>query len=549
MQFCHLTFTFTYCSIVFSHFNKALSQRKIMQHNTIYHKWVPQWLKLPLLVLALFPHLMLLSILHSNSAFTSSFMDVDSDDIQYLMILMYGTFVVTLLVIQRFMVYFSVKYYVLLMSSISVIILYLLSVTNDYHIILVIRFLEGIFGVLEGAIFLPLIIAELKTRHAKIIAYLFMYTIMLTGGTITTSLLKSSIEDYDFQHMILMMVYFHVFVLIIAIAIFNRNRFFPKKPLYQLDITSWFLLWVSLQAGGYAIIYGKRLMWFESDTIIMCLFIFLISGGLFMLKQRNSKRPIFHFEVFSSKNVIVGMLLFFIFYLIRSGLNNVYAIMATVWKWPWDYIVNIQYWNVAGTLLGIFLSGICLTRGISSRIVFFTGFLLLALDCAWFTYTFYPDTTLSTICPPLFLQGTAQGLLFTPLVFFLISGMPEEYVSNATALGTTTRFWTTAIGYALMQNLMLFLTLKHSDNLSYNLTDTNPVFYSQWNQVFGTNISKLPVNESLSVTAGVFKAKINAQAMLLSNMEIFTGLFWLALITAFIVLLYHPVRIAVRNIM
>jgi len=520
-----------------------------MQHNTVYHKWVPQWLKLPLLVLALFPHLMLLSILHSNSAFTSSFMDVDSDDIQYLMILMYGTFVVTLLVIQRFMAYFSVKYYILLMSSISVIILYVLSVTNNYQVILVIRFLEGIFGLMEGAIFLPLIIAELKTKHAKVIAYLFMYTIMLTGGTVTTSLLKSSIENYDFQHMILMMVYFHIFVLIIGIALFNTNRFFPKMPLYQLDITSWFLLWASLQSGGYAIIYGKRLMWFESDTIIMCLFIFLLSGGLFMLKQRNSKRPIFHFEVFSSKNVVAGMILFFIFYLIRSGLNNVYSIMAIVWKWPWDYIVNIQYWNVAGTLLGVVLSGICLMKGVSSRMVFFTGFLLLAVDCAWFTYTFYPDTTLSTICPPLFLQGIAQGLLFTPLVFFLISGMPEQYFANATALGTTTRFWTTAIGYALMQNLMLFLTLKHSDTLSFNLTDTNPIFYSQWNQIFGSNLSKLPVNESLSITASAFKVKITAQSILLSNMEIFTGLFWLALITAFTLLLYHPVKIAVRNIM
>jgi hypothetical protein len=51
------------------------------------------------------------------------------------------------------------------------------------------------------------------------------------------------------------------------------------------------------------------------------------------------------------------------------------------------------------------------------------------------------------------------------------------------------------------------------------------------------------------MTAGVFKAKINAQAILLSNMEIFTGLFWLALITALLLLLYHPVKIAIRNIM
>lgn len=223
--------------------------------------------------------------------------------------------------------------------------------------------------------------------------------------------------------------------------------------------------------------------------------------------------------------------------------------MAIVWKWQWDYIVEVQYWNVAGSLLGVFLSALCITKGASSRLVFFTGFLILAIDSAWFTYTFYPDTTLQTICPPLFLQGVGQGLLFTPLVFFLIAGMPEQYVSNATAVGTATRFWTTAIGYALMQNLMLFLTLKHSDSLSSGFVSTNPIFASQWNQVFGNTISKLPVNDSLSVTAGIFKSKINSQAILLSNMEIFTGLFWLALITAVIILLYHPVKIAVRNIM
>jgi hypothetical protein len=63
------------------------------------------------------------------------------------------------------------------------------------------------------------------------------------------------------------------------------------------------------------------------------------------------------------------------------------------------------------------------------------------------------------------------------------------------ALGTTTRFWTTAIGYALMQNLMLFLTLKHSDTLSFNLTDTNP-FSTVSGISFLDPDFKIPVNES-----------------------------------------------------
>jgi hypothetical protein len=43
--------------------------------------------------------------------------------------------------------------------------------------------------------------------------------------------------------------------------------------------------------------------------------------------------------------------------------------------------------------------------------------------------------------------GRARIIIYSAC-FLLISGMPEEYVSNATAVGTTTRFWTTAIGYA-----------------------------------------------------------------------------------------------------
>ena len=497
--------------------------------------------------MAMFPHLMLLSLFHSNSAFTASFLDIDPDDLQYLLILMYGTIVVTLLLLPRFLAYFRVKYYILLMSSMSIIILYIVSNTKDYHIILVMRFLEGIFAILQGAIFLPLITAELKSKHARIIAYLFLYTIMLTGGTITTSLLKDSIEDYDFQHMVMMILYFHIFILIVAFLIFNTNRFFAKIPLYQLDNASCFLLWLALQSGAYVLIYGKRLMWFNSEVIILGVFTCLIASGLFILRQRLVKRPIFHFEVFSYTHILAGITLFFIFYIIRAGLNNVYSVMATVWKWPWDYINDIQYYNVAGSIVGVIASGIFLIRGISSRTIFAIGFFVLAVDCAWFTTVFYPDTTLQTICPPLFLQGIGQGFLFTPLVMYLITGLPTPYVSNGSVVGTSIRFWGTTFGYALMQNVMLFLTLKHGNTLSQNFIDTNPQFATQYNQLLASNLTKLTANDALSVTLGTYKAKIAAQAILLSNMEIFSALFWLGIATTVVILAYKPAKIGFKN--
>lgn len=496
----------------------------------------------------MFPHVMLLSLFNSNSAFIASFLDIDSDDIQYLLILMYGTIVVTLLVYPRFMAYFSTKYYILLMSSMSIIVLYLLSVVSDYRIVIFLRVLEGIFGIMEGIVFLPLIIGELKTKHARLIAYSFLYCFMLTGSSITTSLLKNIIQDYDFQHMILMVVYFHLLVLIIALSIFNKNRFFEKKPLYQLDLTGWFLLWSCLQSGGYALIYGKRLMWFESNIIIFCFLYCLLSGGLFILKQWNARRPIFNFEIFSYKNCVIGAILFFIFYFSRAALNNVYSIMAVVWKWPWEYIANIQYINVAGTVVGFIASALFLMKGVASRTIFCLGFMLLAIDCAWFTFTFYPDTTLQAICPPLFLQGVAQGILFTPLVMYITTGIPNYLVANGIVIGTSTRFWATTIGYAFMQNALLYFTTKHTDHISFNLTETNPIFNLQWNEVLNKNLTFLKINDATNTTALVYKTKITNQAILLSNMEIFTFLFWLTFTTSILLLLYKPIKITVRNV-
>lgn len=519
-----------------------------MQHNTIYKNWVPQWLILPLLILAMFPHVMLLSLFSSNSAFMASFLDIDSDDIQYLLILMYGTIVVTLLVYPRFMAYFSTKYYILLMSSMSIIVLYLLSVVSDYRIVIFLRILEGIFGNMEGIVFLPLIIGELKTKHSKVIGYCFLYCFMLIGGNITTSLLKNIIQNYDFHQIMLMIVYVHLIILIIALSIFNSNRYFEKKPLYQLDLSGWFLLWSCLQSGAYGFIYGKRLLWFESNTIIFCFLYSITAGGLFILKQWNARRPIFNFEIFSYRNCVNGAFLFFIFYFIRSALNNVYNIMAVVWDWPWDYIANVQYFNVAGTVIGFITSAIFLMRSFTSRTIFTIGFMLLAIDCAWFTYTFYPDTTLQTIAPPLFIEGVAQGILFTPLVMYLTTGIPNYLVSNGVVIGTSTRFWSTTIGYSFMQNALLYLTTEHANKLSFNFVDTNPVFNMQWNQTLSNNFSKLTNNDAVNSTAIAYKAKINAQALLLSNMEIYTWLFWLAFATTIILLLYKPIKITIRNI-
>lgn len=516
--------------------------------DTIYRLWVPEWIKLPLLVIAMFPHLMLMSLFHSNTTFTASFLGIEAEDLQYLISLMYGSVVVTLMIFGRIFAFFRVRTYILLMCSISLFILLLLAFVKDFNTIQILRIAEGIFGVLEGACFLPLIMGQLHTRHARMIAYLFLYSIMLTGGTITTSLVKSTIVDYGWKEMIYLFVGFHLLVLLFVSLMFNKNRLLPKLPLYQIDFASCLFLLIALHCGSFALLYGRKLYWFSSPQIIVSFALFLIFSGLFILKQLQEKRPIFHFSIIRYRNVVVGVLLFFIFYILRAGINNLYSTMSIVWQWPWEYVLNVQYINVAGTLIGIVTSGYMLTREVRSKVIFGIGFLLFAINCAWFTYVFSPNVTLLAVGAPLFMQGIAQGWLFTPLVMYLLNGLPVNLIGNGSLMGTSVRFWTTNIGFAVMQNASLFLNKEHYSNLQQHIVP----YSANAKQVVDGYMHKYLASNNYQVatilTNGKLDRMISKQSILLSNMEIFTYLSYLALATFVLILLMRPSRILFRKL-
>jgi hypothetical protein len=507
---------------------------------SIYKNWFPKWLKLPLLILALFPHLMLMSLFHSNTSFTASILEVEPEDIQFFLSLMYGSVVVTLLVFNRFFAFFRIRSYIILMCSISMLLLFFIAITKDYISLIYLRTFEGIFGVLEGACFLPLIIKELKTVHARVIAYLFLYFTMLCGGTFTASILKFTIQNYGFQEMILVVLFFHLLVILVTVLIFNNNRLVPKYPLFQIDYISCFFLLITLHSGAYALIFGRKFYWFDSANIITATSLFLIFGGLFVLKQLNTRRPSFNFEVLKYKKVLIGIAVFVVFYIIRAGLNNVYNTMSTVWHWPWEYVLQIQYINVAGTFLGIIISGIALMRGFQYKYIFGLGFLLLSIDCFWFTFIFYPDTDLITLFGPLFLQGFAQGWLFTPIVMYMITGMPANLASNASMMGTTTRFWTTNLGFCIMQNLSYYLNRIHFTNLSSSFIAENPMVEQNYQDAVNQNGATYNGEIATTLANAKFNSRFLAQAQLLTNMEIFTALSILAFIAFILIFTIKP---------
>ena len=505
---------------------------------SIFKKGLSSKIILPLLILSIFPHLTLLSVFNMNSTFTASFLDVEVDDIQFLFSMAYALMVCTLLFHVRLFQFFSIRSYLLLMTLLNILVLIAMSLTNNAQVVLVLRFFQGPLTLLEGVILLPILMGEIKGKNSKLIAFSILYGYMLTGDKFATSLVKFAIDNYSHTMILYTLIILHLIVLVIYLLLFNENRMFPKKPLYQMNSSGIVMLMICLVSGSYALIYGKKLYWFESPLICWAFTFCFIFGGFFIINQLKSKRKLFHYEVFLSKRVVIGIGLFFGFYMMRAGMSNIYQIMNTVWQWHWEYVLKIQYFNVAGSIIGIVIAYILMNKNVSFKTIFSLGFLLITVAMYWFRSVFYPDVQLINIAPPLFLEGLAQGILFTPLVLFMLGSVHPSISGSVSMAGTGIRFWSTTIGFAIMQNAMLYLTTKYQTLSLGNLSQTNPMYQETWNALFYKFSKSYTYNDAVSLTVSTLKNKVNQHAILASNIQIFTILTLLGGVITFIILSY-----------
>ncbi|MBD1430786.1 efflux MFS transporter permease [Sphingobacterium litopenaei] len=511
--------------------------------NSLIKSWVPGKLAVPLLVFAMFPHLMLLSMFNLNSTFTASFLDMEVEDLQFMFSMAYAMIVCGLFVHSRLFGAMNVRLYLLVTTMLNIVILAAMTFTRNPELMIGLRIIQGPLSLFEGCIMIPVLINAIKTPNAKFIAYAVLYSFMLTGDKYSLSIVKFAIENYSHNAIIYTIIGFHLLALLIYLLLLNPKRVFPKKQLYQLSLGGVFLLAISLMSGAFFLVYGKKYNWFEFENIILSLVSFFVFAALFLFYQITNKRPLFHFDVFKSERVVLGVILFFCFYVLRSSMSNIYQVMSSVWKWPWEYILQVQYFNVVGSLVGITISYFLFTRNVPFKTIFILAFSILSACMLWFSYLFYPETGTFDIGIALFTEGVGQGILITPLVFSMIGSVHPSISGSASQAGTATRFWTSTFGFALMQNLIWHLTTKHEFLLTQNLDVTHPIFQQAWSEVFGKSSAKfLLYNDAMHISVLQLKAQLAQQALLVANMEIFRGLFIFGILIVLIIIIYRPIK-------
>lgn len=494
-----------------------------MAKASVFKPWVPNWAVITILVFCMLHSMVLLGVYTSNLTYSASFLDVETEDLQFSLCVTYGTFLATILIESRLFKYFPTKKYFLTIYSLAALTFILTAYTENYVLFIILRIVEGILMALPWIPLRQLLITRFKSKNAVIIGFTLTYATLLLASPFIMNIAVWLLENYDWTYMAYGSGLFQILCVALIMITFNEQRVHKKMPLYQIDWASYILILTAILSGAFFWVYGEKKYWFASSQIVLALIISMITSGLFIIRQLLVKRPSLDMMVFKFANLRTGLLLFVLFYIARSTLNICHSTMFSVWNWEPSRVAHIQYINFSGNAIGMLLAAILMTKGVATRYIFIIGFSVFAVFHFWFTFLFLPDVSLSDIAIPYLLQGLAVGILFVPLVLFTVSSVPTEYAPFSGTIGVSGRFWGSTIGFSIMQNAQVYLQKKHFIQLSQFVALENPETQQRMELITKSFLGKGYATDQASQLAyKQLTANVSKQSVLLSNMEIFT---------------------------
>lgn len=198
-----------------------------------------------------------------------------------------------------------------------------------------------------------------------------------------------------------------------------------------------------------------------------------------------------------------------------------------------------------GRLRNIALSGFSLLNNFSNKLIFAIGFFVFAIDFYWLSLVFIPDVSVSAIGEPLLLQGFGQGWLFTPLVMFMITGLPPHLSGNGSLIGTSIRFWTTNFGFAFAHIVTNIYLQKNYNALQSNIDLAIPRIQQIYESLFNSFSKSYGTELAHRLSLNQLNKEVYNQSLLLANIQIFHIYMGIALITGVLILLFVPKRVKI----
>lgn len=496
-----------------------------MRTPTYFKPWILRWpwgIRISL-VLILATGTVQFVVFAMTQNYVTAYFGAEPQDVSFALQVTYCGIVAALPFQFRFVRYFETRNMLAtaLLSSMLLSLCHLF--VDDIYVFIFLRLLTGFAVSAIAASALTLIFSVLPPDKIQTVGLAVFFGTILCSGVIIGILGGWVVGNMEWKNIYYYMIMIQFTTLTLVLSILNPSNNVKKYPLYQLDWTSAILNLIALVSFAYTILYGPTKDWFDDPIIICSSIVSVNSFGLLLYRQSFLKRPYIHLDTFKSLNFYIGITLLMLFYVVKDSLNLIYAYSSALLQWPIDQLIKLAIYNVSGIVLGIWIMAqSAVMKVVSNKIAFIIGFSLMLIYHLWMYFSYSGDISFNELIIPVFLQGAACGVLFVPIIRFVVSSAPMYTGVSATVMATMARFASSVISVSAFFSLQRYYNLLNKQALLRSVTDFDENFTARISQNIGLYQSKGFTGGQAQTLAFVEVSKsLAVQSQLRAHMNVF----------------------------
>lgn len=440
----------------------------------VFRPWVSEWLARSVIFFILMTCLFSFA-LYSSPVTVMGFYGIAPTDVQYGMIVIYGSTVAFLALDFRIVKYFAPRKYLLIALAINSACALVCFHTKNWPLFIISQFTQGITCAVMSGIVLNLTFPRLQSTRARVIGYTILYGGIQISVPLYSIYNSTVLHFFDYNWLFYgLNILLGLLTLTVLVTMNGKARFFKKIPLYQVDWVG-YLFYVSfLLLFGYILVYGRQLGWFDSPLIVSLSLCMLLVLVLFILRQLKLRRPLINLHIFKAKNFVAGLLLLFVLYIFKGSNGLTYGYLEAILGN--DPLSTIPIWIavILGTITGMFVIARFVLSGYNLVKIIIAGFGIMGLYYIYMLLFVSVQGETNDFLLPMFIYGLATGVLFVPIVSFTVSSAPPQIAINASLVGIFARFTGFTTSLAFNNELQLYTRSAVREKVRETLVDTNP---------------------------------------------------------------------------
>ncbi|MCF3962533.1 DHA2 family efflux MFS transporter permease subunit [Streptomyces fuscigenes] len=342
--------------------------------------------------------------------------------------------------------------------------------------LIVARTLQGLCGsvmIPQGLALVKVVFPPQYLRKALTPVGPLMGLAMVAGPILAGWLLHLDLFGSEWRSIFLINVPFGVAAGLLGLRVLPRRG--GEDPTARLDLTGVGLLTAASALLIVPLIQGRDLGWPAWTYAMMASALVLLA--LFAASQRRSRHPVITPSLFRKRSFVVGLLVVAGFYASLSAfvlVMNLLLQQGLHWS-PLRTGLTLIPWAL-GTAVAVLLAGAVLAEKLGRATLHLGLSVAVAgLFALWWSVGHWgADVTAWKLAPALLVTGFGSGLVFVPLVDFIIGDATPEEVGTGAGLLNAVQQFAGAIGVAAL-GTVFFARVGHPSLHSY-LAATELVF-------------------------------------------------------------------------